>query len=166
MADNGYLHGPWDTEREVLASVPAGQLAAARDTDDPTPTLTFLTGACDAAGIALGTADLQALRQITGEDIATVVVIGDLITRVAEAGRQLEPEPGTVTEWAVRYKGRWGSRESVHIQPYDDEDMSRRAAREVAEWAPHEEPRVMYREVGPWKEAPDAGSTRQQTYSD
>lgn len=68
------------------------------------------------------------------------------------------PEPGTVTEWAIAYTHTpsLGLSPRRVIQPYPDEDRARGAVAELRRLGPEDEPAVMYREVGPWKEAKDA----------
>jgi hypothetical protein len=63
-------------------------------------------------------------------------------------------EPGTRTEWAARFDT--GPRGYQHAQPYVTEDDAREAVAEVAQLAPDQNPILMSRTVGPWKEVPDA----------
>jgi hypothetical protein len=110
--------------------------------------------ALSAAGVTTGAYDERTITWLAEWEDAVCQVIAGWVTRAHETGRQ--PEPGTRTRWAVRYKGRYHDAPGgFHIQPYDDEDMARRAARQVALIYPPEEPQVMYRTIGPWKEAPD-----------
>ena len=64
-----------------------------------------------------------------------------------------------VTEWALSYVHQPkipGLPAHRHIQPYPDEAMAREAVDAVLGEAPEDEPKLMRREIGPWKEAPDA----------
>lgn len=145
-------HGPWDDWREVLASTPAQQLGAALDTDQKNPALTHLTAACEAAGIPVGKEDLRILAWLSAWEVPSVVVIADLITRAYESGRQ--PEPGTSTRWAISTIHPMAPSVPRWVQPYPSEEDARDAVRDVAELAPDKDPRLVSRQVGPWKEAP------------
>lgn len=96
-------------------------------------------------------------EELSDDDRETAILEArNWLRAAAAAGLLGEPEPGTRTQWAVRYKGRMGSPSDSHIQPYDDQDMARRAASGAAASYPPEEPKVMYCLISPWKEAPDA----------
>lgn len=81
-----------------------------------------------------------------------------VLTAVVPLARA-EREPGTVTEWALAYTHRPdfpGQAARRVIQPYPGEAEAREAVAEVRRLAPEDEPALMSRKIGPWKEAPDA----------
>jgi hypothetical protein len=149
------VNGPYESEADAradahLAVTPEPGWSILRAAGN----LELLNQAIQDAGLAIGAYDERVLSWLSVYEDSICQVIAGWVARAHEAGRQ--PEPGTRTRWAVRYKGRYrDALGGFHVQPYDDEDMARRAAREVALSCPPEEPQVMYRTIGPWKEAPD-----------
>lgn len=66
---------------------------------------------------------------------------------------------GAETEWALSYTYRprlSGLPVRRVVQPYPDEAMAREAVAAVRDGAPEDEPRLMRREIGPWKDVPGA----------
>lgn len=138
--------GPYASERDARDAA----MKALAGTD----ALSVLTGACDAAGVELGRYDRITLDWLSQWEPATVAVVASLITRAHEAAGK--PDPGTRTQWGVRsIDPRCGSRRA-RTQAWTCEEEAREAAREISELAPDHEPVVVHREIGPWKEAPDA----------
>jgi hypothetical protein len=156
-------NGPFETEdearmtpavRAIYDAMRSSGLTDAEIAATDAMRTALITDACDAAGVTLGAYDQRIAAWMGNWEPQTCQVIAGLIARAFEAGRQ--PEPGTVTEWAVRYRHPSSPFPRHRIQPYPDEDMAREAAAEVRELDPGEEATVMYHQVGPWKEAPDA----------
>lgn len=87
-------HGPFETERDALATEAAAFIRAAFD-DHPgygasvPECLQVLTDACAAAGISLGKHDLSVLTGIAWRETADAVVIAGLIRRAWDAGSPL-----------------------------------------------------------------------------
>ena len=114
----------------------------------------LVTGACEKAQVTLGAYDARIIRWLANWEPETCAVIAGLIARAAQ-----RPE-GTVTEWAVgytHYPDVPGLAPRRVIQAYySGEADAREAAGEIRRLAPEDEPALMSREVGPWKEARDA----------
>jgi hypothetical protein len=146
-------HGHYETERQAAH--------AARAVIPPEDGRSILTAAqnrrliglaCEAAGIELGEFDRRILDWISGFEDSTVAVFARLIRRAAE------PPEGTETEWALTYMYRPrlpGLPARRVVQPYPDEAMAREAVAAVRSEAPEDDPALMRREIGPWKEAPE-----------
>jgi hypothetical protein len=102
----------------------------------------LIVSACEAAGVELGAYDERIAAWTGNWEPQVCQVIAGWVARAHEAGRQ--PEPGTRTQWAVRY--------TSHVQPYDDEAMARAAARDVRLIDPEETAVVVHHLIGPWKD--------------
>ncbi len=70
-----------------------------------------------------------------------------------------EPEPGTVTEWGVRYALPPGAPPGAPAEARVDRAADRETAERMMTGAPHREKHaddtLVRHEVGPWKETPD-----------
>jgi len=103
-------------------------------------------------GAALSAATLAIESQPSGTPAATLAMVA------LEAAVPIL-RVGAVTEWALSYVHRpnvTGMSVRRVVQPYPDEAMAREAVAAVLGDAPEVEPKLMRREIGPWKEAPDA----------
>jgi hypothetical protein len=147
MTDNEY--GPFDSERQALATRSAALIRAAFDAHPGVgasvpESLKVMTDACEAAGVDLGKLDLSFLQGVAWGETFYSVSLAGMIARAAE------PPSGTETEWAVRM----GRSQDVTSH---DEDTARRMLAMLGE---NGTPAVLYRrEVGPWIPASDEPAT-------
>ena len=157
-------YGPFDTEREALATRSAALIRAAYEAHPGVGAsvpecLRILTDACEAYGVALGNWDRGFLKGVAWGETADTVSLAGMITRAYEAGKAAGPD-GAVTEWAVgytHYPDVPGLAPRRVVQAYySGEPDAREAADEIRRLAPQDEPGLMSREVGPWKEVSDA----------
>jgi hypothetical protein len=148
-------HGPYETAEEVrrLPSVRAvydvmreapQRGAGAAECEE------MILSACGRQRVALGAYDARIVRWLANGDPETCQVIASVIDRAGQ------PQPGTVTEWALAYTHRPGipglpARRVV--QPYPSETEAREAVAEVRRLAPEDEPALMRREIGSWRPA-------------
>lgn len=89
MPDKEY--GPFDTERQALATRAAASIKAAFDANPGVGAsvpecLKVMTDACEAAGIALGRLDLSFLQGVAWRETSDAVSLAGMITRAYLAG--------------------------------------------------------------------------------
>jgi hypothetical protein len=113
----------------------------------------LIVSACDAAGVELGAYDERILAWMGNWEPQTCQVIAGLITRASEAARH--PEPGTVTEWAVRHESPDGGVERV-TEHGTDEHMARLHAGATRKLGRGWKATLRTRHITPWKDVPDA----------
>lgn len=118
------------------------------------PNARIVFAALEAAGVRTTEWEDSIVRWLGGFGAYECQVFAGFIARAHETQRQPEPEPGTRTEWAVKY-GNYGAG-GTHVQPYPTEADAREAKAEIGLTAPAHDPRLMRCTVGPWKEVPDA----------
>lgn len=155
-------YGPFGIEEEIWATGAYRRIRAAFDANpgygaSVPEALTEMTSACEHIGIEIGALDLSTLKDIAWRETFEAVCIAGLLRRAYEAGKAAPPE-GLATEWAIAYttwpgKGVPSRRE---IQPYPDEATAREAVTEIRRAMPQDEPALVCRQAGPWKEVPDA----------
>lgn len=154
-------YGPFDTERQALATRAAAALRAAFDANpgvgagDP-ERLRLLTGACAAAGVELGDYDLRLLRWVAGWEDATCVQIAGMITRAYRAGLAARDE-GAVTEWGVRYALPPGAPAEAGVDRGADRETAERMMTGTPHREKHADDTLVRREVGPWTVVPGEG---------
>jgi hypothetical protein len=90
MTDNEY--GPFDTERQALATRAAAKIRAAFDANPGVgasvpESLKVMTDACDAHGVDLGKLDLSFLRGVAWGETFYSVSLAGMITRAYQAGK-------------------------------------------------------------------------------
>jgi hypothetical protein len=95
-------HGPFDSERQALATRAAAVIKAAFDAAPGVgasvpESLKVMTDACAAAGVDLGTWDLGFLRGVAWGETANAVSLAGMVTRAYRAGKA-----GAFTEEDVR----------------------------------------------------------------
>ena len=88
---NASEYGPFDSEREALATRSAALIRATFDANPGVGAsvpecLRILTDACDAAGVALGNRDLGFLKGVAWGETADTVSLAGMITRAYQAG--------------------------------------------------------------------------------
>jgi hypothetical protein len=84
-------HGPFDNERQALATRAAASVKAAFDAAPGVgasvpEALKVMTDACEAAGVELGAWDLGFLRGVAWRETADAVSLAGMIRRAYEAG--------------------------------------------------------------------------------
>ena len=147
-------HGPFESERQASGTEAARAVYVAFDAD-PGPgkmaphNLAMLTAACEEAGVELGAFDAGQLRWLSGWEPHVSVVIAGLIVRAHEAGKA-SATAGAETQWGLRLTVDSG--EPI-FDPYPSEEIARNM---VATVQGVFDTVVICRELGPWKEAPDA----------
>lgn len=160
MAENEY--GPFENERQALATRAAAVIKAAFDAR-PGPgasepeCLKVMTDACEATGVELGAYDLGLLRWLAKWETGQAVALAGMIRRAYLAGQasQSGPEPGTVTQWGVR----WTYGGETTTETWSEEGNARACLEEtLASGAADTGTPVtlLRRKIGPWKEVPDA----------
>ena len=147
MSDNE----PYENEREAhaaaVAAVPPedGWTILRKDGCEE-----LLHGALHAAGVETSAYEDGTITWMaTHFEDSVVATIARWIAQAAE------PEPGAVTEWALAYTHRPdlpGVPVRRILQRYPDEADARESVEEIRRLAPQDEPALMSREVGPWKE--------------
>lgn len=91
-------HGPFNSEREALATRAAAALRAACDANPrgwEAEHLKVMTEACESIGVPLGAFDLAPFRQLAMYEAFNAVVIAGIIHRAFEAGRASALRGGT-----------------------------------------------------------------------
>lgn len=156
MADNG----PYETAEQVRRLPAVRAVYEAMHAQGPQRGAgqgeceRLIRGACERAGVTLGAYDERIVRWLAGWEPETCAVIAGLITR---AGL---PEPGTVTEWGVRYQRAPelpGDAPAVLVdRAADREEVLRMLADPGRRHALPGSDELVRRETGPWKEVPDA----------
>jgi hypothetical protein len=153
--------GPFETEDDARMTPAVRVVYQAYDHGQGTGDLSgapLILAACEEAGVGTGAYDARIIAWLGNWEPAMCAVIAGLIIRAREAGKTAANE-GAVTEWALSYIHRpslSGRPARRVVQPYPDEAMAREAVAAIVAEAPGDEPRLMRREVGPWKEAGDA----------
>jgi len=89
VTENEY--GPFNSEREALATRAAAVIRAAFDAApgygaSVPESLKVMTDACDAAGVDLGAYDLGFLRGVAWRESADAVSLAGMVTRAYQAG--------------------------------------------------------------------------------
>jgi hypothetical protein len=152
-------YGPFESEREALATRAAAMIRAAYD-DHPgygasvPECLKVMTDECEASGVALGAWDLSFLQGVAWGETADCIRLRGLIRRAFEAGKTVRLE-GAVTLWGVQF----GPDDTV--QRYHYEDAARQAHRDVEALDASRRGTVVSRQAwaGPWTPAPDEEGT-------
>jgi len=158
MAANEF--GPFETERQALATRAAAIIRAAFDAHpgvgagDP-EALKVMTDACAECGVDLGRMDLSTLQDIAWRETFEVVSLAGLIRRAFEAGKAAALE-GAETEWGARYRAAGGSLSAMVLCGHEPEAES--TARSLAGTSRRDELTgiTLSRQVTPWKEVPGA----------
>ena len=143
MSDREY--GPFETERDVLATRAAAALRAACDAHPgnwEAEHLKVIASACEEVGVTLAAFDFAPLRQLAIYEAFHAVVIAGMIHRAYQAGLAARAV-GTVAEWGACRRG-----EAEPFVSGPDEAAVRRLAGDL----PNAVTGLVRREVGPWKE--------------
>jgi hypothetical protein len=100
-------HGPFNSEREALATRAAAAIRAAFDAAPgvgaSVPTaLKVMTDACAECGVDLGRMDLSTLQDIAWRETFETVSLAGMIRRAFGAGQAAGPD-GAEAEWGTRF---------------------------------------------------------------
>jgi hypothetical protein len=145
-------YGPFDTEREALATRAAAVIKAAFD-DHPgvgasvPEALKVMTDACEAHGVALGKLDLSFLQGVAWRETSDCVSLAGMITRAYLAG--LAARDAGV-EWGVRF-----TIGGVNERPLPSEEDARTVVASMRESRPEFDAVLITRTpevpAGPWR---------------
>ena len=152
MADNEF--GPFQTEREALATRAAARIRAAFDAKPGVgasvpESLAVMTEACGECGVELGRMDLSTLQDIAWRETFETVSLAGMIRRAYAAGKAAALE-GAETGWGLYYES---DSEDPVIMPYTEEQV-RQVLRESGDVSPGVRRTVVTRQVTPWREVP------------
>lgn len=156
-------YGPFHSEREANATPPAQRARAESDARYPemgpgcqvAPNAQIIFDACEAAGVELGEWDQRVITGLGNWETFVSMVVGDVITRAYEAG-QAKALEGFTAEYSLVVGNRQPPR---RIHSLNSDDTLTRSGLEKAAgeyWARGISSTVECRQVGPWKEVPDA----------
>lgn len=154
MTDREY--GPFDSERQALATRAAARIRTAFDANPGVGAsvpecLKVMTDECEACGVALGKLDLSFLQGVAWRETSDSISLAGMIHRAYLAGQASRAE-GTVTEWGVR----WTCSGETSVETWGLEENARACVEEtLASGAADTGTPVtlLRREIGPWKEA-------------
>jgi hypothetical protein len=143
-------HGPFESDRQAhAAAIAAIPPEGGRSILSRPQNRRLLEDACTAAGLEIGQFDRRILHWIAEFEDSTCVVIAGLIVRAHEAGKASAME-GAETQWGLRLTSDSG--EPI-FDPYPSEEIARNM---IPTFQGVFDTVVVRRELGPWKEAPDA----------
>ena len=161
MPENEY--GPFDTERETMATQAAAVIRAAFD-DHPgygtsvPECLKLMTDECEASGVILGAWDLSFLQGVAWGETADCIRLRGMIHRAYEAGKAAGPDR-MVTEWGTRFLDENGGEHmgadfgtGLQAELFA---RSLAAASDTPDWRGI----AVTRQVSPWTRAPEEEST-------
>ena len=157
MTDNG----PYQTGHDASGTAAVRAVYAAFDADPGAGKMrphntAMLTGACEAARVELGAYDAQTLAWLGNWEPETCAVIAGVIVRAWEAGKASALE-GAVTEWGIRYTHKPDLLPpEVRIDRAESREGAERMMTNPGYRSLSGDETLMRREVGPWKEVPDA----------
>lgn len=152
-------NGPFQSDREAhAAAVAAIPPEAGWSILSQAQCSQLMHDALTAAGVETSTFEDRTVWGLGNWEDYLSATIARWVTAAHEAGKASAME-GAVTEWALSYTHRpnlSGLPVRRVVEMYPDEASTREAVDGLRELSPEDEPKLMRREVSPWKEMPDA----------
>lgn len=153
-------NGPFQSDREAhAAAVAAIPPEAGWSILSQAQCSQLMHDALTAAGVDTSAFEDRTVWGLGNWEDYLSATIARWVTAAHEAGKASAAE-AEVTEWALSYIHRPAASQGLParrvIELYPDEARARKAVSDMREMRPEDEPKLMRREVGPWKEVNDA----------